>query len=111
MRRVLSLFVLILGIAALLHSHTAEARHGRRHRRRQCCQCYLPCTDRNQYYECLQYRMMQMGGIFHYYSLEYPVPPGCSGSPTAVSYDSTDGTLNTGCSCGGTCCLQITRFR
>jgi hypothetical protein len=109
MRRVIPLFFLILGTAALLHSQTAEARHGRRYRRR--CQYYRACTVATQNYECLQYKMMQMGGIYHYYSLEYPLPAGCNGTPTAVSYDSTDGTLNTSCACFGACCLTITRFR
>jgi hypothetical protein len=50
------------------------------------------------------YRMLQMGGLYHYYTLEYDVD--CSSS-TPISYDTTDSSLARPCACNpDVCCFE-----
>lgn len=101
MRRILPLLFLSVGFAMLLVSDTVEARH-----RRRCCRqdCYQTCGQLRTYRYCPAYKMMQMGNIWHYYTMEYDA--GTCNNGTPVSYDSTNSSLPT-CSCPGNCCFDF----
>jgi hypothetical protein len=99
MRRILPVFVLSLGLATVLVSDTAEARHHRCHKQRCCAVCTAATFPKY----CPKYRMLQMGGLYHYYTLEYDTD--CNSS-FPISYDTTDGNLNRPCDCSpDVCCF------
>jgi hypothetical protein len=118
MRRILPLFIFTLGTAMLLVPDAADARHGHRRCHRKCCQNYEIFTespnyeiytDRTTVTDCPMYRMMQMGGLYNYYTLEYAA--GCNGSSTPISYETEDGSIAVPCICGAntTCCFSSIR--
>lgn len=121
-RRNFAVIIALAGIAALGSSQSAEARHRRRCRRQCEVYYYQPCDPSacqqrsaspavslltGTTITCPKYKMMSMGGLSHYYALQYSGT--CFSASVPVSYDSSSGSLATPCQCGasGTCCKTV----
>ncbi len=103
MRRVIPVLIMALSVATIMMLDTAEAR-GRRRCRPRCvvyCETYVVTSK-----ICPKYKMMSMGNLYHYYATQHS--SNCSTS-TAVSYDTTDGTISTNCVCENpsSCCISM----